>query len=112
ARAAASAAEGNVLLVDERGGHDASYEVLAPASALAIYEGGLVPVDAGNVLYRVRAERIVVATGALEQPLVFPGNDLIGVVLPGAVRRLVDDWAIRPGTRAVVVAADAAGLDV
>jgi sarcosine oxidase, subunit alpha len=102
-RAAAAAAEGNVLLVDERGGHDASYDVLAPATALAIYEGGLVPVDAGDVLYRIRAERIVVATGAVEQPLVFPGNDLVGVMLPSAVRRMVDDWALKPGTRAVIV---------
>jgi sarcosine oxidase subunit alpha len=102
-RAAAAAAEGTVLLVDERGGHDASYEVLAPATALAIYEGGLVPVDAGDVLYRVRADRIVVATGAIEQPLIFPGNDLVGVMLPSAVRRMVDDWALKPGTRAVIV---------
>ena len=35
---------------------------------------GLVPVDAGTILYRFRAERIVVATGAIEQPLVFPGT--------------------------------------
>jgi sarcosine oxidase, subunit alpha len=102
-RAAAAAAEGDVLLVDERGGHDASYEVLAPATALAIYEGGLVPVDAGDVLHRIRADRIVVATGAVEQPLIFPGNDLVGVMLPSAVRRMVDDWALKPGTRAVIV---------
>ena len=108
-RAAAAAAEGSVLLVDDRSAHEAEYEVLAPATALAIYEGGLVPVDAGNILYRIRAGRIVVATGALEQPLVFPGNDLVGVMLPDAVRRLVDDWSIKPGTRAVVVATDEEG---
>ena len=42
--------------------------------------------------------RIVVATGAIEQPLVFPGNDLVGVMLPdgrpAARRRVVD----QPGT--------------
>ena len=109
----AAARGGSVLLVDERGGFDAAgYEVLAPARAIGIYEGGLVPVDAGNVLHRVRAGRIVVATGSLEQPLVFPGNDLVGVLLPGAVRRLVDDWAITPGERAVVVAADERGLAI
>ncbi|HWX09344.1 MAG TPA: 2Fe-2S iron-sulfur cluster-binding protein, partial [Gaiellaceae bacterium] len=114
AAAEAAGAGRRVILVDEQQGQAAhgDYQVLAPARALAIYEGGLVPVDAGNLLYRIRAERIVVATGALEQPLVFPGNDLIGVMLPGAVRRLVDDWAVRPGTRAVVVAADGAGLAV
>ena len=67
----------------------AGVEVLAPASALGIWEGGLVPIDAGTTLYRFRAERIVVATGATEQPLVFPGNDLVGVMLPDGVRRLV-----------------------
>jgi sarcosine oxidase, subunit alpha len=80
-------------------------------TAIGIYEGGLVPVDGGSVLYRYRAERIVVAAGAVEQPLLFPGNDLVGVVLPEAVRRLVGRWSLRPGVRAVVVSADEQGLD-
>jgi sarcosine oxidase subunit alpha len=113
-REAAAAAQGSVLLVDEGPAPEGRtpYEVLAPAVALAIYEGGLVPVDAGGVLYRIRAGRIVVATGSIEQPLVFPGNDLVGVMLPGAVRRLVDDFAVQPGTRAVVVATDDEGAAV
>ena len=81
-------------------------EVLAPARALGIWEGGLVPVDADTVLYRFRAERIVVATGATEQPLVFPGNDLVGVMLPDGVRRLIRDFSIKPGERAIVLGAD------
>ena len=100
------------MLVDERGAEAIpGVEVVAPATALAIYEGGLVPVDAGEILYRFRAARIVVATGAIEQPLVFPGNDLVGVMLPGAVRRLVEDWAVKPGERAVVVTVDDHGLE-
>jgi sarcosine oxidase subunit alpha len=101
-----------VVLVDE--GHVEPLEgvdVIAPARALGIWEGGLVPVDAGNLLYRYRAEKIVVAAGAVEQPLVFPGNDLVGVMLPEGVRRLVDDWAIRPGMRAVVITTDEAGRE-
>jgi sarcosine oxidase, subunit alpha len=109
-RAAALAAEGDVLLVDEREGHEATYEVLAPATALAVYEGGLVPVAAGTTLYRIRAGRIVVATGAIEQPLVFPGNDLVGVMLPDGVRRMVDEWAVKPGERAVLVGEGAAAV--
>ena len=113
ARSAAAAGK-QVVLVNERGapGTNGDYEVLAPARAIGIYEGGLVPVDAGSVLYRFRAERIVVATGALEQPLLFPGNDLVGVYLPGAVRRLVDEWSLKPGARAVIVSADERGLAV
>jgi sarcosine oxidase, subunit alpha len=87
-------------------------EVLAPARALGIWEGGLLPVDAGTMLYRFRAERIVVATGALEQPVVFAGNDLVGVMLPDGVRRLISDFSIRPGERAVVIGADDDALAV
>ena len=110
--AALDAAKGGpgVVLVDE----DArlrdlvlpGVEVLAPARALGIWEGGLVPVDADTVLYRFRADRIVVATGATEQPLVFPGNDLVGVMLPDGVRRLIRDFSIKPGERAIVLGAD------
>jgi len=90
----------------------APFEVLSPARAIGIYEGGLVPVDAGNVLYRFRAERIVVATGTIEQPLLFPGNDLVGVMLSGGARRLIDRWSLRPGERAVVLAAGGEAIAV
>src|SRR5262249_30183816 len=99
-----------VLLVDDRESQEAPYEVLAPATALGIYEGGLVPVAAGSVLHRIRAERIVVATGALEQPLLFSGNDLVGVMLPEGVRRMVDEWAVKPGESAVLVGEGAMGV--
>jgi len=114
-RAAKEAAERgeHVVLVDEnppRGQPD-GFELIAPARAIGVYEGGLVPVDAGSVLIRFRAGRIVVATGTVEQPLVFGGNDLVGVMLPGGVRRLVRDFALRPGDRAVVIAADDRALE-
>ncbi len=112
-RAAASEASKSgpgVVLVDEDARHAAlsldGVEVLAPARALGIWEGGLVPVDAGTIMYRFRAAKIVVATGATEQPLVFPGNDLVGVMLPDGVRRLIRDFSIKPGERAVVLGSD------
>jgi sarcosine oxidase subunit alpha len=113
----AAARGAQVVVVDEGPDHvgrrgDEPFELLAPARAIGIYEGGLVPIDAGTVLHRIRAERIVVATGSLEQPLVFPGNDLVGIMLPGGVRRLVNLWSLRPGERAVVVGADDLGLAV
>src|SRR5918996_184183 len=115
AAAAKHAEQGKqVVLVDEDpylDVSDADYEVLVPARALGVWEGGLVPVEAGDVLYRFRAEHVVVAAGALDQPLVFPGNDLIGVMLPGAVLRMIDQWALRPGKRAVVVTVDERGRE-
>ena len=121
ARQAAEEGHQVVLVHDGPLPGDGAFETIAPARAIGIYEGGLVPVDAGDILYRFRAERIVVATGTVEQPLVFPGNDLVGVMLPNGVRRLVRDFALKPGNRAVIVSArepevvadlEAAGVEI
>ena len=53
-------------------------------------------------LWQVRAGRVVVATGALERPLVFPGNDCPGVMLATAVRRYLGEYGTRAGDRLVV----------
>ena len=54
-------------------------------------------------LWKVRARQVVLATGALERPLVFGGNDRPGVMLAGAAQTYVRRYAVRPGSRAVVV---------
>jgi sarcosine oxidase, subunit alpha len=54
-------------------------------------------------LWRIRAGRIVTATGAIERPLAFAGNDVPGVMLASAVRDYVVNYAVSPGDRTVVV---------
>ena len=60
--------------------HDAGVEVLAPAAALGYFDG-LVPVWCGSTLHQIRAGVLITATGSIEQPLMFEGNDLPGVML-------------------------------
>jgi sarcosine oxidase subunit alpha len=55
-------------------------------------------------LWQVRAREVILATGALERPLVFPGNDRPGIMLAGAARSYLHRYAVRCGSRAVVVA--------
>ena len=55
-------------------------------------------------LIKARAKNLVVAAGTVERPYVFAGNDLPGVMLGGAARRLINLYAVRPGERAVVYA--------
>jgi len=74
-------------------------------------------------LWKIRARRIIAATGAIERPLSFAGNDLPGVMLASAVRDYVTGYGVAPGRRTVIVtnnddgyrtalALKAAGLDV
>ena len=54
-------------------------------------------------LWKVRARRVVLATGAAERPLVFEDNDRPGVMLASAALAYVRRYGVRPGHRAVAV---------
>ena len=73
--------------------------------------------------WRIHARRAVLASGALERGIAFPGNDRPGIMLAGAVRSYLNRWGVCAGQRVVVfgnnddalrTAADlhAAGVDV
>jgi sarcosine oxidase subunit alpha len=89
-------------------------EVLTDAVVAGRYDGnwlGVIvrEVDGSERLVKARAKSLVVAPGLVERPYVFAGNDLPGVVLGTAVRRLVNLYAVRPGERAVVFTANEHG---
>ena len=58
---------------------------------------------------KVRARAVVVAQGAVEQPAVFRGNDLPGVMLASGAQRLLNRYGVAPASRVVVVTANAEG---
>ncbi len=55
--------------------------------------------------WQVRAKEVVLAAGAIERPLVFPGNDRPGIMLAAAARTYVNRYGAVPGSRAVVITA-------
>jgi len=54
-------------------------------------------------LWRIRAAQIITATGAIERPLSFAGNDIPGVMLASAMRDYLVNFGVSPGDRTVVV---------
>lgn len=60
------------------------------------------PGEPAQRLWHVRAKKIVLATGAIERPLTFAGNDRPGVMLSGAVRTYIRRHAVLPGQRVVI----------
>ncbi|MFH6601126.1 2Fe-2S iron-sulfur cluster-binding protein [Ectopseudomonas khazarica] len=83
-------------------GH-ANIRVLRQATCNAWFTDHYLPVIQGNRLYKVRARQCIVAAGAFEQPVVFRNNDLPGVMLTSAAQRLIRLYAVKPGTRAVLL---------
>jgi len=79
--------------------------VLADTVVFGRYDGNyLMAAERGarSRLWHIRARRVVLATGALERPLIFPGNDRPGIMLAGAVETYVNRCGVAPGRRAVL----------
>jgi sarcosine oxidase subunit alpha len=56
-------------------------------------------------LWRIVAKHTVLATGAIEQPVVFGGNDRPGVMMASAVRTYVNRFRATPGRRVALFTA-------
>src|SRR6202023_209898 len=60
-------------------------------------------------LVKVRARSVIVAQGAYEQPAVFRGNDLPGVMLASAAQRMLYHYAVVSAQRVAVMTSNAEG---
>ena len=78
---------------------------VALAERLTDHLGNPDPAAPRERLWQVRAKEVVLATGAIERPIVFPDNDRPGIMLADAARTYVNRYGVRPGLRAVVIAA-------
>lgn len=58
--------------------------------------------QARHRVHRVRAKRVVLATGAHERPLVYANNDVPGNMLAGAVSTYVNRYGVAPGRELVL----------
>ncbi len=90
--------DGNYLIAVERVG-----ETLGPTAPLGLPR---------QRLWHIRAGRVVLATGAIERPLVFADNDRPGIMLASAVETYLHRYAVMPGRRAVLYANNDHAYDV
>ena len=112
-RAAVAAEAGIEVLTNSvvTGRYDDNWVAVLQRRHPDLVGGGFGPTGSPVIerLVKARARSLVVAPGLVERPYVFEGNDRPGVMLSGAARRLVNLWAVRPGTAAVVLSANSEG---
>lgn len=65
-------------------------------------EPGVLAYAAGADSGRVRAEAVIIAAGATDRPLPFPGWTLPGVITAGGSQNMIKGQAVRPGEHVVV----------
>ncbi len=131
AAATAAEAGTDVLLVDDRGGlggqyykqpldpaasdrqHAAGHDLIqrARAAGVRVYSGvrvwgadgpGHLYAASGRERFELRASRLILATGAYERAVPFPGWTLPGVMTTGAGQSLLRGYQVTPGNRLLV----------
>jgi sarcosine oxidase subunit alpha len=86
--------------------------LLTRTTAIASYDHGVAslieradPGEAGSLRERfwiVRAKRVVLASGAIEQPLIFEHNDRPGIMLAGAARQYLRRYGVAVGSQVLI----------
>jgi sarcosine oxidase subunit alpha len=103
------------LLVEERSrtAHPPGdgVDLLLRTTALGVYDDGYVVAlertPERERLWHVRADRVILATGATERPIAFSGNDRPGVMLAGAAETYARRYGILVGEEPALVTTNA-----
>jgi sarcosine oxidase subunit alpha len=87
-----------------------SVTVWLAATAVGVFSDGIVGVVKSNVYHKIRPQKLLVATGAREKMLSFPGNTLPGVYGAGAFQTLVNRDLVKSSERVLIVGGGNVGL--
>ena len=82
------------------------------STILGAYDDGIWTAEMNGKYKKIKPGAVVVAAGASEKSLAFPGNDLPGVYGAGAVQTLMNQFGIMPAKRVVMLGAGNIGLIV
>jgi thioredoxin reductase len=100
---------GNSFLTEAR---ELGVEVSLNSVVLGIYENGALNVMIRDRIEQVKAEKTLVATGASENMIPFPGWTLPGVIGAGAAQTMANIHGIRPGNNILMVGSGNVGVIV
>ena len=76
-------------------------EIMSGAMVFGVYEDNLVAAQWGNDLMKIRADKVILATGASDRHLVFDNNDRPGIMTARGVERLIMVHGIAPAEEAL-----------
>ena len=103
-------------------GHNIGYHLLEEGQKVGVdtrlntvvwgIEDNKIGITDGRTSKLVDAQRIIVATGASENPLSFPGWTLPGVMGAGAAQTMMNVHRVLPGTKVLMVGSGNVGLIV
>ena len=92
--------------------YHAGVEVVLNATVIGLYQDKEVTVKIKDAIHHYKGDTIIVATGAAENMVTFPGWTLPGVIGAGAAQTMMNLHGIQPGNKILVLGSGNVGLVV
>lgn len=92
--------------------YDAGVEVVLNATVIGLYQDKEVTVKINDAIHHYKGDTIIVATGAAENMVTFPGWTLPGVIGAGAAQTMMNLHGIQPGNKVLILGSGNVGLVV
>jgi NADPH-dependent 2,4-dienoyl-CoA reductase/sulfur reductase-like enzyme len=89
-----------------------SVNTLLSTVAFGFFEDNRIGIYREGEVSSLKAKHVIIATGAMENPLKFPGWTLPGVMGAGAVQTMINIHGVLPGKRVLMVGSGNVGLIV
>ncbi len=87
-------------------------EILNETSVVGLYQDKVLACVKDDKYFKIKAQSIIIATGASEKSIPFENNDLPGVYAAGAVQTLMNQYGVKPGDKVLMVGSGNIGLIV
>ncbi len=91
---------------------EAGVRVILNATVIGLYQDKEVVVRIGDEVVHYKADAVIIATGAAENMVTFPGWTLPGVIGAGAAQTMMNLHGIKPGKRVLMLGSGNVGLVV
>ena len=97
-------------LLDEA--DEAGVQVVLNATVIGLYQDKEVVVKIGEQIHHYKGDAVIIATGAAENMVTFPGWTLPGVIGAGAAQTMMNLHGVLPGKRVLMLGSGNVGLVV
>lgn len=87
-------------------------EVVLNATVIGLYQDKEITVRIGESVYHYKGDTVIVATGAAENMVTFPGWTLPGVIGAGAAQTMMNLHGVKPGNKVLMLGSGNVGLVV
>lgn len=90
----------------------AGVEVVLNATVIGLYQDKEIVVKTGEEVHHFKGDSIIIATGAAENMVTFPGWTLPGVIGAGAAQTMMNLHGVKPGQKILMLGSGNVGLVV